>query len=510
MHSTSSPRRRLRRGFRSPVVGLALACCVAAVCGLVATRDVADAVDAVAGTPSAAPVVTQRNIVLVLVDDFSMNLLPYMPGVQQLAKDGTSMSNYVITGSQCCPSDSSMLTGRFPHDILFGNHSKGGGFRAFSGHGNQQQTFAVTLHKLDYNTAMMGRYLDGYSPTITVRGKTNYVPPGWSEWDVTGSGGNNGFGYTLNVNGRTQTFGSTSSSYLTDVLTSKATAFVTTSAAAHKKFFLEVATFAPHPPYVPAPQDKGKFADVRQPRSPAYDAVPTDAPLWLTTRAPLTREEQTGIDADFRSRVRDVQSVDRMLTTLRATLVKAGVANNTVVVFTSDNGYHMGEYRLLPGTATAFDTDVNVPLIVAGPGVQANRTVANVVENVDLAPTFERLAGVEPKPTADGRSLVALLAGAPTPDWRTASLIEHGGPGLRGPDAGDAPSYLALRTSDYTYVQYADGEREFYNRATDPYELHNIINTLPPVQQTKLRNALSALENCHGAASCWTAGHVSP
>ena len=140
---------------------------------------------------------------------------------------------------------------------------------------------------------------------------------------------------------------------------------------------------------------------------PAFDTLPTAAPSWLKNEPPLAAVQQRNADFVFRERVQAVQAVDRMIAKVRATLTAAGVANDTYIVFSSDNGYHIGEYRLLPGKQTAFDTDVRVPLVVVGPGVPAGVTRNQIVQNTDLAPTFEELAGVPVAPTVDGHSLVA-------------------------------------------------------------------------------------------------------
>src|SRR5207302_3280318 len=96
----------------------------------------------------------------------------------------------------------------------------------------------------------------------------------------------------------------------------------------------------------------------------------------------------------------------------------------------SDNGYHMGEHMLLPGKQTAFDSDINVPLIIVGPGVAAGATVTNIAQNIDLCPTFAELAGTPAPPTTNGHSLVALLSGQPVSDWRDVALVEHKGPAV--------------------------------------------------------------------------------
>ncbi|NED52000.1 sulfatase-like hydrolase/transferase, partial [Micromonospora aurantiaca] len=157
-----------------------------------------------------------------------------------------------------------------------------------------------------------------------------------------------------------------------------------------------------------------------------------------------------------------------------------GIDRDTYVVFGSDNGFHLGEHRLAGGKMTAFDTDIRVPFVFVGPGVPPGRKVEDIAQNTDLAPTFQELAGVRPPASTDGRSLVPFLRGAAPGDWRDTALVEHvkPAPSPQDPDRQDsapgAPTtYNALRTNDMLYVEYADGEREYYDRARDPYELTN-------------------------------------
>ena len=298
------------------------------------------------------------------------------------------------------------------------------------------------------------------------------------------------------------------------MLSQKASAFISSSAAAHAPFFLEVATFAPHSPYTPAPTDLKSFPGLQAPRTPEFDKLPANAPAWLSRATPLTAKETTGIDVSFRKRVQAVQSVDRMIGSLQETLRRTGAAANTDIVFSSDNGYHMGEYRLTPGKMTAFDTDIHVPLVVSGPGIPAGRSVAESTENIDLCPTFETLGGAQVPGNVDGRSLVPLLRGQKVTGWRTTALVEHHGPDTTpgdpdrpGVGSGNPPSYEALRTAGYTYVEYADGTREYYDRVSDPHELDNIARRLSAARLAALHKSVLALSTCHGQAACWKAGH---
>jgi N-acetylglucosamine-6-sulfatase len=445
------------------------------------------------------------NVVFVLTDDLAWNLVSHMPHVVALQKAGMTFSRYYVVDSLCCPSRSAIFTGEYPHDDgVFTNAGDDGGYKSYNAHGDQPKSFAVALQKSGYRTALMGKYLNGYDPA-------DPAAPGWDVWDVAGNGYAE-FDYSLNQNGKQHYYRDAPDDYLTDVLSAKATSFIASSATSHKPFLLEVATFAPHVPYVPAPRYAGAAANVQYPKNAAYNRLPANPPTWLGKREPLTAAQQARITSDYRKRVEADLSVDDMIASIERELRATGVAGNTYIVFSSDNGYHMGEYRLAPGKQTAFDTDINVPLIVSGPNVPAGRTVTDLASNIDLAPTFEQLAGVTIRKTIDGHSLAALWHGQHPKDWRQAILIEHHGPDdLPGdPDAqtnaeADPPSYEAVRTEDALYVAYDNGEQEYYDTATDPLELDNIASKGIPAE---LRKALVTLQGCHNGVTCWAAAHL--
>ncbi|HZC71731.1 MAG TPA: sulfatase [Jatrophihabitans sp.] len=471
------------------------------------------------------------NIVMVLTDDLSTDLVRYMPHVQALQSAGMTFTNYTVTNSLCCPSRSSILTGRYPHNTgVFANEGPNGGFGAFQMHGDDRLTFALALQRAGYRTAIMGKYLNGYSPGSAsgYRSPTqvgwpgtpapggNYVAPGWTTWAVAGKGYGE-YDYNLNFNHRILHFGVAPHDYGVRTLDRLGRHFITDSAAADKPFLLELSTFAPHPPYTPAYGDRDLFPSLRAPRTPAWNTTPSAAPSWLAGHRPLTRPEISRIDRAYRLRAEAVQSVDRAVGHLLDQLRTSGQLSNTVFMFTSDNGYHLGQYRMVAGKMSAFDTDIKVPLIVAGPGIPAGRVNGAVVESIDLAPTFEQLAGLPPAPGRDGASLVGLLHGRKAADWRTLALVEHhgqdftqfpGDPDVEPGSERNIPSYNAMRSAQFTYVHYQNGQREYYDRTVDPYELDNIAGTLSAEQLSTLDEWLAALTNCHGAAECWAAGRA--
>ena len=457
----------------------------------------------------AAP--SRPNIVFILTDDLSMDLLPYMPHVLAMEQQGLSFSNYFVSDSLCCPSRASTFTGNFPHDTgVFSNTGADGGFQKFHDLGEEQHTFAVALQNAGYRTALMGKYLNEYLQVPPSSGiPENYVPPGWSDWDVAGWGYNE-YDYDLNENGTIRHYGHEPSDYLTNVLADKAVSFIDGAASTSAPFFLEVATFAPHFPYTPAPEDVGRFPDLRAPEPPSFNRLPTNAPRWLAAHGSLSRGQIKTINRVFRRRAEAVQAVDRLIGQIESALSADGVAGNTYLVFSSDNGLHTGEYRLMPGKLTAFDTDIRVPLIVDGPGVAVGATTSAMSENVDLAETFAAIGGTSL--SADGHSLAPLFSGVTPVDWRTAALVEHHGPDMRGfdpdfqqPASGNPRTYEAMRTDRFLYVEYDDGEREFYDLQNDPFELHNLAGQLTDATLDQLHEALLAMETCHDDESCWAA-----
>lgn len=456
----------------------------------------------------------QPNIVFVLADDLSWDLLPYMPNVQRLRAQGTTFSNYFVTDSLCCPSRASILTGQYPHNTgIFRNTGSDGGFRAFYALGRERSTYATALSDAGYRTALMGKYLNQYNPARvrTALGKP-YVPPGWSDWVVTGNG-YPGFGYRITRNLRVVRHGFRERDYLTNVLARQGVDFVGRAVREATPFMLNVWTFTPHAPATPAPRDANRFRTLTAPRGPAFDeADMSDKPAWLRGHRALGPDRVARIDETFRKRVRSVQAIDRMVGRLQKRLRAAGVDRDTYFVFSSDNGFHLGQHRLTPGKLTAYDSDVRVPLIVTGPGVPAGRVVDAMTENTDLCPTFAELAGAATPPRADGHSLVPFLEGQEVPDWRDAVLIEHRGnvsapndPDLPPAGSGNPPTYEALRTRDTLYVEYADGQRELYDLAEDPFELENLAADAPPEVLARLNASLSAMRTCRGAEQCWEA-----
>jgi arylsulfatase A-like enzyme len=327
-----------------------------------------------------------------------------------------------------------------------------------------------------------------------------------------------------------------------------ATRFVQRSVHAGQPFFAYVSLFAPHEPATPAPADVDRFAGAREPRTPSYDQADVSAmPVYIRDLPQFTPDESTAIDKLYQRRLESLQAVDRGVADLIATLRAVHALHDTYVVFTSDNGFHLGQHRLPAGKETPYDTDIRVPLAMRGPGIRPRTRVDAMTANTDLAPTFAAMAGAPRDPQWDGGSLLRLARGdaPPRASARRTQLVEHwtetaterplppgvfeppdvdqSDPrlhptGITGPDLLSdrtiygrlvrIPDYVGVRTARYLYVEYVNGDRELYDVAADPDEMHNLAGSDPTLEM-QLSHLVAALRVCRGA-TCRALEHSAP
>ncbi len=486
-----------RTGFR---IGL-----IVVLLGMMAAQaSLAD--EAVSINSEPAPAARHPNIVFILTDDMALQDVPVMPKLQKLMIDeGTTFANFFVTNSQCCPSRSSILRGQYVHN--HGVLSNSIGFKGFHDFGLEASTIGTWLKSAGYTTAYLGKYLNGYPKGSS----QTHVPAGWDEWHAAiGSGGYKEFDYTLNENGRLVGYGHRPDDYLTDVITRKAKAIILQAVQDKKPFFLHLAPFAPHEPSTPAPRHRELFADAKAPRTASFNAKSlTGKPAYIRARPLLTEKQIDVMDRLYRKRIQSLQAVDDLLEELIETLKDTGQLQNTFVVFTSDNGYHLGQNRLLQGKQTPYEEDIHVPLVIRGPGIPAQHTVPHLAIETDLAPTFAEWASVLPPRFVDGRSLEPLLEKQvpPLEEWRHAVLVDHSpGPepfmskfeSMLFTEKPSLTAYRALRTNHYLYVQYRSGERELYDLRNDPEELQNLVEQADPELIKRFSSWLREIGRCKG------------
>lgn len=423
-YSTTARRARLLALCCLPVLVLGLLSACTGQSGQAAATSTA--INPTATSSSSPAAAAQKpNIIMILTDDLDAQSYTLFPNIKsQLTDQGVTFSNFYVPDSLCCPSRSSLLRGQYVHNHqVLGNTAPDGGYQKFHSQGLEHSTVGTWLQAAGYRTALMGKYLNGYPDGVD----PSFVPPGWNEWDSP-SGGNpySEYNYKLNENGKVVAYGSQPQDYMIDVISRKATDFI--NGGGNQPFFMYLATYAPHQPATPAPRHADAFPGATAPRTPSFnEADMSDKPAWLRDRPLLSDQQISQIDQLYRKRLQSMLAVDDLVASLVQTLQKHGQLDNTYIVFTSDNGFHLGQHRLPPGKQTAYDEDIRVPLVVRGPGVPAGQTQAAFALNLDLAPTYAQLAGATLPDFVDGRSLLPLLqnpSAAPA-DWRQEALIEH-------------------------------------------------------------------------------------
>src|SRR3546814_518506 len=467
------------RGLRAALIGL-----------LAGAAWAQPGADAQAATAEAGP--ERPNIVVILSDDEDLVSHAFMPKTKALIEEqGAAFDNYFVTYSFCCPSRATMLRGQYAHNHrIQGNVLPTGGARKFRALGHDRSTIATWLQAAGYRTGLIGKYMNDYRP------EQGYVPPGWDEWYAYSHGYYN---YVLNENGTPVRYGDTAADYSTDVFAGHAAAAIRRAAAGRAPFFFIVAPFAPHSPERPAPRHTDLFADAVYPRPASFDeADVSDKPSLIHELERLELWQLTAIDKIYRRRLAMLQSVDDLVAGVVAALRETGELDHTYVVYTSDNGWHMGEHRQFVGKTTAYEEDIRVPFAIRGPGVPKGARLTPFVLNNDLAPTIAAMADVAPPSYVDGRSFLPLLED-PEQSWRQSFAIERRQ--RETMEIVGPASFNALCTADWTYVEYFNGERELYDLQADPQQLQNVVTAAEPLLLDQLSRRLAELANC-AAANC--------
>ena len=423
------------------------------------------------------------NVVLILSDDERSDGTMVMKNVRDLlANHGTTFTDMHVTTSMCGPSRASILTGQYAHHtgVLenFGQHS----YPAFT---EESDDLPVWMHNAGYETALVGKYINSYT-NASVGHK---IPPGWDDWQVMDSIPMEAYyNYDLNQNGSLVHYGNQPSDYSTTVLTHKAVNFIH---QARHPFFLYFAPVAPHLPAIPAPKDRGKLENIAPLHDPAFNQRNIGKEPWrYWHKDMLNAAAQLYVNHVRIRQEESLLALDRSVKSVVQALKSRHELQNTVILYTSDNGFLWGEHRL-GGKVWPFEESTHVPLIVRTPWTHSAEHNNQPVLNIDLASTISELAGVKPTLPQDGHSLVPFLHDEQVP-WRHAFLVEYLGHDLL--KQGGPPPFEAVQTRRDLYVEYQNGWRELYNLRKDPWELNNLAgDPSTDLQQDKLSLSLQRL-----------------
>ena len=460
------------------------------------------------------------NVVVIETDDQTLEEMRVMRNTLALiGRQGTTFDNNFVTLSLCCPSRSSFLTGQYAHNHgVLTNAAPNGGFSRL----DHTNTLAVWLQNAGYNTALVGKYLNGYK-------LADGIPPGWTEWHA---GVNlNYFNWTMNEQGVLVHFGSQPQDYQTNVLTQKAVEVIDRRVPESKPLFMWVTYHAPHGGGPKEPDDpkgigtvntgpyRDHFASEPLPNMPSFnEADVSDKPIGIRNRPALTPQKIAAIREAYQQQMESLLSVDDGVKAIVDALRAKGELDNTLLVFTDDNGFFHGQHRVPSGKVLLYEPSIRVPLLMRGPGVPKDRHFEQMTANIDLAPTVMDAANAKAGRLMDGKSLLPLLA-HPTTQWGRDLLIERGPTGakLAGKAMGEigdgdngnqgktaAPGdrqFVAIRTPKFLYAEYVNGEKELYDLARDPDELTNVAGLAGYGSiQGELAARLAKLKDCAGAA----------
>jgi arylsulfatase A-like enzyme len=432
------------------------------------------------------------NIVLFTTDDQTVYEVAWMPKLRrQLGERGRTYRRALSPHPLCCPARAELLSGQYAQNNgIQHNHGPWGRHELL----DSTTTIATWLNAAGYNTAFHGKYLSGYRAT-------DPRPPGWTFWDPIVAGVYDYWTFTLRNNDAPLRY---QDRYLTDVLARRTEASVRRFSAAHQPFFIWSSHVAPHgravdggfEPPPGAPRHEGLFQNTRPPSFdwPSFNEKNiADQPSAIASR-PLVSPRRAA--AEFRGRLRSLQAVDDAVASLVRTLRETGQLDHTWIFFTSDNAMALGEHRYL-GKNFLNREQLEIPLLVRGPGVPAGSWSGLRVTLVDLPATMARIAGVTPTRVQDGHSFLPDVHGHRL-TWRDTQLIQAGtevtgsqGWAFRGVLAGRYSFGRDMRT----------GERFLYDHRVDPFEIVNRVHR-PAYRAVvaELAERLRALMSCVGTA----------
>lgn len=429
-------------------------CVAAATTGALATASNARAVDR-----------TRRNMVFILIDDMrydSLSLLghPFLetPHLDSLAKNGMMFDRTFVTTSLCSPSRASFLTSLYAHKHRVLDNS--------TNLNPELPTFPLELQNAGYNTAFIGKWHMG--------GSSDAPRPGFDHW-VSFRGQGNYKDQAFNINGEIVP----NKGYITDLLTGHAVDFL--KRERDEPFMLYLSHKAVHADFDPGDQYEGCYAGKAYPYPESMantDETYRGKPAWVKAQ----RDSWHGVDGMYNKKVvfdefvlkyaETMRSVDDSVGRVVEALRESGQLDETLIVFTSDNGFQFGEHGLID-KRTMYEASIRIPMIVHCPELVKPGTRRNeLITNVDFAPTFLDAGGLDVPDSMQGQSFLPLLRGE-SPPWRDAFLYEY----FWERSFPQTPTVLGVRTNTHKFMRYHGiwDRYEIYDLENDPEERNNLL-----------------------------------
>jgi arylsulfatase A-like enzyme len=510
-----------------------------------------------AGAGAMPAAAARPNVVVLMTDDQCVADLAAMPNTRKLiGRDGVTFTNSFVPYSLCCPSRATYITGQHAHNHgVRSNFAPEGAYYALKNRANVLPTW---LRRSGYRTAHVGKFLNHFGNN----GDRAEIPPGWDDWRGTVDLSTyDYFNWMLNKNGKLKSYGDPAyvdalvtlgedtfrndtfrtavaslrrnfrpgwfgtedpKNYSTDVLTSEAVDVIRGQRRSHKPLFLSLAPVAPHREDVnglranlrlttgepeldprPAPRDAAKFRGAKARRTPAFNNV-AGKPELIRALPPLTAADEREMDTQQEGRLGSLVAVDRMVGRVVRELKRTGRYRNTIFVFTSDNGWVAGDYRIIGNKFLPYENSIRVPLLMRGPGIPRGKKVSTPVMNIDLAPTILDAANARAGRRMDGVSLLPVVrrpSRAPrraVPLEALSTLLPSDFPILKY-----GQPYIGVRTPRYTFVRWKSGEEELYDVTRDRHQLSNLAaDPAFAARKAQLARLAEKLSRCRGAKEC--------
>jgi arylsulfatase A-like enzyme len=423
------------------------------------------------------PAQSRPNIIFIMSDDHAAHAISaygsrliQTPSIDRLGREGMRLANAFVTNSICTPSRAAILTGKYAHV---------NGVPVFNHIDNSQPMVQKYLQQAGYHTGMIGKWhLGGNKPGV------GGEPTGFDYWNILPGQGAY-FNPAFIENGK----GTKYEGYTTDIITDLSIAFLE-QRPKDKPFFLMSHHKAPHRNWQPNEKFRARFADVQLPEPATFNddyAGRADASRDATMRIDrdLTENDLKGPPPPglsgqalkqwkYQRYMRDylacVASIDENVGRLLDWLDRNGLADNTIVVYTSDQGFFLGEHNFFD-KRFMYEESLRMPFLVRWPGKIEPGSVANqMILNVDFAPMMLDAAGVKTPPDMQGRSFLPLLQGQAPKDWRTSMYYRYYHPGHH-----NVAAHYGIRTARHKLIYFNKLEQwELYDLETDPNEMKNL------------------------------------
>lgn len=447
------------------------------------------------------------NIILVVADDQTDYETDAMRFTKKLfAEPGTVVTDFISPHPVCCPARAELMTGEYAQNNgVHYNSGAYGGYRAFVDAGNNTDNIGTWLTDSGYQTAFVGKMLNSYSPE---RG----AMPGWTHWNPSIT---NTYGY-YDTEFYNDGDPEVREEYVADAVADYATEYINEFAANEEPFFMWLSHVGPHgaseagqkdwEPPIPAERHVGRFAGTTSPSKakrsfgePAMD----DKPRYVRGQFGGANRRLDRIDFLYQRRLESLQGIDEANRSLIMALRRTGELDNTIIIYTSDNGFLLGEHRVIQKNLP-YEEALQVPLIIRGPGIPVGAVVdQQTITMVDIPTTILAAGGILDQLRAGGRTdgidMRPILSG--TESMNSTQLIQSGD---RESVIGDAPwLFRGVRTHRYTYAAYYDGDLELYDRWYDSEQIKNVASRADYAGVlAEMQRRTAALIDCDGHQEC--------